>query len=324
MSSPTLNALVHTMRHEADGIISVELRPATPDVDFPPFEAGAHIDLHLPNGLVRSYSLCNPSSDRQRYVVGILNDRKSRGGSRYVHEQLRVGKTLPISAPRNNFQLHEQAPRSVLVAGGIGITPIWCMLQRLVAIGRPVELLYCARTRKEAAFVAEIEALAKQHNVPVTWHFDDSAGAPPDLARLLAGRRADSHFYCCGPGPMLDAFERACEALNYPAAHIERFAAVVVEAPAATQSFVVECARSGNVVEVPPGKSILDSLLDAGLTPDHSCKEGVCGACETAVLEFDGELDHRDGILTKIERDSGRTMMICVSSCKGKRLVLDV
>jgi ferredoxin-NADP reductase len=213
MSSPTLNALVHTMRYEADGIVSVEFRPATPTVDFPAFEAGSHIDLHLPNGLVRSYSLCNPSSDRQRYVVGVLNDRKSRGGSRYVHQQLRVGMTLPISAPRNNFKLQEGADRSVLVAGGIGVTPIWCMLQRLVAIGKPVELLYCARTRKEAAFCDAIEALAHEKSVQLTWHFDDEKGAPPDLAALLAGKGATSHYYCCGPTPMLDAFEKTCERL---------------------------------------------------------------------------------------------------------------
>ena len=324
MSSPTLNALVHTMRYEADGIVSVELRPASPEVDFPAFEAGSHIDLHLPNGLVRSYSLCNPATDRQRYVVGVLNDRKSRGGSRYVHQQLRVGMTLPISAPRNNFALHEDAPRSVLVSGGIGVTPIWCMLQRLAALGRPVALVYCARNRKESAFREAIEQLAADKGIALTWHFDDEQGAPPDLNALLAGKGADSHYYCCGPTPMLDSFERACAQLGYPHAHIERFAAVHVEAPAATQTFVVECARSGKTVEVPPGKSILDSLLDSGLTPDHSCKEGVCGACETQVLEFDGELDHRDGILTKFERESGKTMMICVSLCKGKKLVLDV
>ena len=136
MPASTLTARVHTLRYEADGIVSVEFRPATAGVEFPPFEAGSHIDLHLPNGLVRSYSLCNPASDRGRYVVGVLNDRKSRGGSRYVHEQLRVGKTLEISAPRNNFQLHEDAPKSVLVSGGIGVTPIFCMLQRLAALGQ--------------------------------------------------------------------------------------------------------------------------------------------------------------------------------------------
>ena len=322
MSSPTLNALVHTMRHEADGIVSVEFRPATPEVEFPAFEAGSHIDLHLPNGLVRSYSLCNPSTDRQRYVVGVQNDRKSRGGSRYVHQQLRVGTTLQISVPRNNFKLEEGAERSVLVAGGIGVTPIWCMLQRLVAIGKPVELIYCARARKEAAFCDAIEALAREKSVHLTWHFDEQKGVPPKMAELLAGKGAESHYYCCGPAPMLDAFEKSCEELGYAHAHIERFAAVHVEAPSATETYVVECAKSGKTVEVPPGKSILDSLIDAGLNPDHSCKEGVCGACETAVIS--GEIDHHDGILTKIERASNKTMMICVSRCKRGPLVLDI
>jgi ferredoxin-NADP reductase len=322
MSSPTLNALVHTMRYEADGIVSVEFRPASPEVDFPAFEAGSHIDLHLPNGLVRSYSLCNPSTDRQRYVVGVLNDRKSRGGSRYVHQQLRVGMTLPISVPRNNFKLQEDAGRSVLVSGGIGVTPIWCMLQRLVAIGRPVELIYCARARKEAAFCEAIAALAAENSVQLTWHFDEEKGVPPDLAALLADKGADSHFYCCGPTPMLDNFEKTCEKLGYANAHIERFAAVHVETPSATQSYVVECAKSKKSVEVPPGKSILDSLIDAGLNPDHSCKEGVCGACETKVLS--GEVDHHDGILTKAERAANKTMMICVSRCQRGPLVLDI
>ncbi|WP_304306669.1 ferredoxin reductase, partial [Pseudacidovorax intermedius] len=201
-----LRARVHTMRHEADGIVSVEFRPANAGVSFPAFAAGSHIDLHLANGLVRSYSLCNPCSDSGRYVVGVLNDRASRGGSKFVHQQLRVGQVIDISAPRNNFELHEDAPKSVLVAGGIGVTPIFCMLQRLVALGRPVELVYCARTRKEAAFVEPITALAAEAKVPVTWHFDDEQGAPPKLAQLLEGRGADSHFYCCGPTPMLDAF----------------------------------------------------------------------------------------------------------------------
>ncbi|MFZ3116884.1 MAG: PDR/VanB family oxidoreductase [Variovorax sp.] len=320
----TLNAFVHTMRHEAEGIVSVELRPAQPGIVFPAFEPGSHIDLHLGNSLVRSYSLCNPSSDRGRYVIGVLNDRKSRGGSRYVHQQLRVGMTLPISLPRNNFKLEEGAPRSVLVAGGIGVTPLWCMLQRLVALGRPAELIYCARNRREAAFLELIEAIAvlAGNAVKLTWHFDEEQGTPPDLAALLEGRGADTHYYCCGPAPMLDAFEQACEKLGLAHVHIERFAAAPVEAPGTAQRYVVECARSGKHVEVPPGKSILDSLIDAGLQPEHSCKEGVCGACETKVLE--GEVDHHDGILTKLERAANTTMMICVSGCKGSRLVLDI
>lgn len=322
MSASTLKALVHTLRYEADGIVSIEFRPASAAVEFPHFEAGSHIDLHLPNGLVRSYSLCNPASDRGRYVVGVLHDKKSRGGSRYVHQQLRVGQVIDISVPRNNFALQEDAPKSVLVSGGIGVTPIFCMLQRLTALGRPVEIVYCARNRKEAAFIEAIEGLADKASI--TWHFDDEAGGPPDLVKLLGGRGADSHYYCCGPTPMLDAFERHCEQLGYAHVHIERFAAVVVESAANAHGFEVVCEQSGKTVDVPPGKSVLDALIDAGMSPDHSCKEGVCGACETAVLDFDGELDHQDGILTKIERQSGKTMMICVSRCTGKRLVLDV
>jgi len=321
-TAPLLKALVHTMRWEADGILSVEFRPANTAIEFPPFEAGAHIDLHLPNGLIRSYSLCNPCSDRGRYRVGVLHDRQSRGGSRYVHQQLRVGQVIDISAPRNNFQLHEDAPKSVLVSGGIGVTPIYCMLQRLVSLGRPVELVYCARNRKEAAFIQEIEALSDK--VHTTWHFDTEAGAPPQLEKLLTGKGESSHYYCCGPTPMLDAFEKTCEALGYANAHIERFAAVVIEAAATAHGFEVVCEKSGQTVQVPAGKSILDALIDAGISHDHSCKEGVCGACETAVIDFDGELEHHDGILTKLERQSGKTMMICVSRCNGKRLVLDL
>jgi ferredoxin-NADP reductase len=319
----TLSALVHTLRHEADGIISIELRPATAAVDFPAFEAGAHIDLHLPNGLARSYSLCNPQTDRQRYVVGVLHDRQSRGGSRWLHEQLRVGTTLPISAPRNHFRLDEAAPRSVLVAGGIGVTPIWCMAQRLASLQRPVEMIYCARSRKEAAFLEPIEALAAAHAIALTCHFDDERGGPPDLAALLGGRGADSHYYCCGPAPMLDAFESTCQRLGLPHVHIERFAAAPAPAQTAQQEgFIVECARSGKTVEVPAGKSILDSLLDAGLNPDHRCQDGVCGACETRIIS--GEADHRDGILTSQEQAANKSMMICVSRCKRGPLVLDI
>jgi len=310
------------MRWEAEGTLSIELRPASADVEFPPFEAGSHIDLHLPNGLVRSYSLCNDPAERGRYRVGVLHDKKSRGGSRYVHQQLRVGQVIDIGAPRNNFQLHEDAPKSVLVCGGIGVTPIYCMLQRLAALGRTVEVVYCARNRKEAAFMDAIEGFAER--AAITWHFDDTAGGPPQLNQLLAGRGADSHYYCCGPTPMLDAFEKSCEALGYANAHIERFAAVVIEAAATSHGFEVVCERSGKTVPVPAGKAILDALIDAGISHDHSCKEGVCGACETAVIDFDGELEHHDGILTKLERQSGKTMMICVSRCSGKRLVLDL
>ncbi|MFF5866358.1 PDR/VanB family oxidoreductase [Pseudomonas sp. NPDC012596] len=317
-NSCTLSALVHTLRHEAEGIISVELRPWG-DTVFTPFEAGSHIDLHLPNGLVRSYSLLNAPSDQGRYVVGILRDRASRGGSRYVHEQLRVGTQLQISQPRNNFALDTRASHSVLVAGGIGITPIYCMFRQLLALGRSAELIYCARSRAEAALVDEISGLGAK----VLYHFNDEKGGLPDLASYLAGRPGDTHFYCCGPTPMLDAFEQTCERLGYPHAHIERFtAAEVAAAEDAQDSYSVELSKSGKTVSVEPGLNLLDVLLEAGCDVEYSCREGVCGSCETRVLE--GDVDHRDGVLTKAERAANKSMMVCVSGCKSRRLVLDL
>ncbi|TBU96407.1 PDR/VanB family oxidoreductase [Phytopseudomonas dryadis] len=313
----SITAFVHTLRFEAPGIISVELRPQG-DAAFPSFAPGAHIDLHLGNGLVRSYSLLNSPADSGRYVVGILRDRNSRGGSAYVHQNLRVGMPVPISPPRNLFQLDESAGHTVLVAGGIGITPIHCMLNRLRELGKSVELLYCARTRKEAAFVEELAASgAKVH-----LYFDDEQGGPIDLRAFLAERPASAHFYCCGPTPMIDAFENHCESLGHANVHVERFAAAP-QAPSAPQgSYEVQLARSGQNIEVPSGKSLLDALLESGIEVDCSCREGVCGACETRVLE--GEPDHRDGVLTKAEKAANKTMMVCVSGCKGSRLVLDL
>jgi tetrachlorobenzoquinone reductase len=315
-NSQQITVRVQAMRFEATGIVSVELVSPQGD-ELPTFSAGAHIDLHLPNGLVRSYSLSNSPLERRRYVIGVLHDRNSRGGSRYVHEQLRVGGTLQIGVPRNNFPLDEAAAHTVLIAGGIGITPIYCMLRELQRQGKPVELLYCARSRAEAAFVAQLAAEAG-----VRTHFDEEAGGPPDLRAFLAGQSAAAHLYCCGPTPMLNAFESLCAELGLPNVHLERFAAA--EPVVAMQDSAYECqlARSQRVVIVQAGKSLLDALLEAGVAVDHSCREGVCGSCETAVL--DGTPEHRDGVLTKAERASGKTMMVCVSGCKGRRLVLDL
>ncbi|WP_332743533.1 PDR/VanB family oxidoreductase [Hydrogenophaga sp.] len=316
----TLQAWVHTLSFEADDIISVDLRPA-PDVVFPAFAAGSHIDLHLPNGMVRSYSLCNSSQERHRYVVGVLKDRASRGGSRCVHEQLRVGMRITISEPRNLFALHEDATHSVLVAGGIGVTPVLCMARRLKDLGKSFEFLYFARSRKSAAFVAEIEALG----VPVTWHFDDEKGGPPDLKALLGKRpvTASEHYYACGPAVMLDNFEKTCAALGHANAHIERFTAVeVAAADDAKTTFTVELRRSGQMFEVTPDTTLHKRLIEIKADVPFSCEEGICGSCETKVLE--GVPDHRDMVLTDAERATNKAMMVCVSGCKSDRLVLDI
>jgi len=316
----SLKAFVHTLRFEADDIISIELFPVRGADPFPAFEAGSHIDLHLPNGMVRSYSLLNDSHEQHRYVIGVLKDRASRGGSRCVHEQLRVGMPIEISPPRNNFPLHEDAARSVLVAGGIGVTPILCMARRLKALGKSFEVLYFARSRQSAAYVKDIEALGAK----VTWHFDAERGKPPNIKALLGNLSAapDTHFYACGPAVMLDAFETACAELGYSKAHIERFSAVEVAAASdAKASYTVELRSSGKTFEVTPDTTLHKQLLASGVFIPFSCEEGICGSCETRVLE--GEVDHRDSILTPAERTANTVMMVCVSGCKSSRLVLD-
>lgn len=321
MSTPTLQALVYSIRHEANSIISVEFRPATSDVSFPAFEAGSHIDLHLGNGLTRSYSLVNPVTDQQRYVVGVFNDQKGRGGSRYVHEQLREGTTLAISAPRNNFRLDETAEHSVLLAGGIGVTPIFCMLQRLATLGKQVDFIYCARSRQDAAFLAGIEAFSSE-KIRLHLHFNDEQGHSPNLKFLLAGHAPETNFYCCGPTRMLDAFAATCQAMGYVNAHLERFAAAHAAAPSTLDGYEVELRKSGKTVQVPAGSSLLDALLNAGMAPNHSCRDGLCGACETKILS--GEAEHHDSILTKQEQAANKSMMICVSRCLRGPLVLDM
>lgn len=326
MPNTTLTARVFNLRLEAPRVISVELRPATNGARFPVADAGAHIDLHLGNGLVRSYSLTNPQEDH-RYTIGVLHDPNSRGGSRFVHEQLRVGQEIQISPPRNHFRLEEAASHSLLIAGGIGITPLLAMLKRLVALGRPASLIYCGRSRLDAAFVDDLMALSdtsRSRAKPgsVSLRFDDEQGGPPDMVELLGNQPPGTHYYCCGPTPMIDAFEAASAALGLESVHVERFKAAPIDAPAAAASYTVELRRSGLTFEVEEGGSLLESLLAQGVEPPLSCREGICGTCETPVLA--GEVEHRDSILSEAERAANRSMMVCVSGGRCGRLVLDL
>jgi tetrachlorobenzoquinone reductase len=310
-----IDALLHSAHFEAPDIVSLEFSAP----DLPRFSPGAHIDLHLPNSLVRSYSLLPPRSEAPaHYRVAVLNVPGGRGGSACVHEALRVGQILRISAPRNNFPCDLGAEHSVLVAGGIGITPLYAMAKALTIAGRAVELIYCARSHTRAAFLKELGIL---HGLRVTTWFDDEHDGPPDLTALLAGRSAETRFYACGPGPMLAAFGSACIALGYRHATLERFAAPPSTMPLATGNFNVVLQRSGRMLMIPPEQSILEVLLAEGIPCDYSCTEGLCGACETKVLS--GKPEHRDSVLTERERAGNAKMMICVSRCTEGPIVLD-
>ena len=311
----TLSLRIVSATWEAPNIVSYELRPPEGG-ELPPFAAGAHIDLSLPNGLVRSYSLVNSQSERHRYVIAVQKDRASRGGSKWVHENFRVGELLTANGPRNNFALEEAAEKSVFIAGGIGITPILSMTERLSALGRDWELVYCARKRAGTAFLESL-----QRKPQVRFNFDEEPGGKMlDIAAVVKAAPANAHLYCCGPLPMLEAFEQATRDLPRERVHVEYFTAKAP--PAVEGGFTVVLARKGLTIAVAPGKTILDTLRDHGVDVPYSCTEGVCGTCETRVLE--GVPDHRDLILTEAERASNKTMLICCSGSKSEKLVLDL
>ena len=305
---------------EAESINSFEL-VAPAGGDLVAFTAGSHIDLYLSNGMIRSYSLVNDPSERSRYVIAVNKDAASRGGSRFVHETLRAGDLITISHPRNNFVLQENTTHSILIAGGIGITPLLSMIRRLKALGRSWELFYAARTRVAAAFLDELSGLRRDVQEELHLNFDqEPTGSMLDLAAIVRNAPGDAHLYCCGPVPMLEAFEAATRDRPAEQVHVEYFKAR--EKPAAEGGFEVKLARSNRTIKVEAGKTILNALLDAGIAVNYACTEGVCGTCETRVIE--GIPDHRDLFLGKAEQAANKTIMICCSGSKSDALVLDL
>ncbi|WP_328823430.1 PDR/VanB family oxidoreductase [Metallococcus carri] len=303
-------------RRESDGVVSVRLGQEDAQ-RLPDWTPGAHIDLILPGGLTRQYSLCGDRWDPATYRIAVLRESASRGGSAYVHDQLSPGDNVLVGGPRNNFQL-VPARDYRFVAGGIGITPILPMIQAVERLGSSWTLLYGGRTRASLAFADELTA---RYGDRVLIHPQDEFGLLP-VADFLGSGAPGTVAYCCGPAPLLAAVDAHTAGWRAGSVRTERFVAAATEPPVRSEAFEVVLARSGRSVRVTPECSVLDAVRDAGVPVLSSCEQGLCGTCETGVLE--GTPDHRDTLLDDDERRQGDRMMICVSRSCGDRLVLDL
>lgn len=319
----TLGLIVTRITREARGVVSVELRD--PDgADLPTWEPGAHIDLRLPSGVTRQYSLCSDPRDLSHYRVGVLRVADGRGGSREVHDTDLVGRRLEVAGPRNHFPLGLDAPEYLLIAGGIGVTPLLAMARELARRGSSWSMVYGGRSRSSMAYLGELTALGGRIDVVP----EDERGIP-DLMRPLKAAPAGTAVYCCGPEAMLHAVQSLFEEhLAEGELHIERFATArpsteaVVASSGSDEEIRVTLAASGRVLKVSPDRGILDAVLEVLPKARYSCRQGYCGACEVTVLA--GTPDHRDDVLTDEERESGDTMMICVSRAKTSNLTIDL
>jgi vanillate O-demethylase ferredoxin subunit len=306
---------------EADGVRAFELTDPA-GRKLPPFAAGAHIAVHLGDGLVRQYSLCNDPRERHRYLIAVLHVECSRGGSAAMHERVREGVLLEIGPPSNHFALDEFAPRSLLLAGGIGITPILAMAERLAQRDADFEVHYCARSRSRAAFLPRLAQAPFTGRV--RYHFSDShAGSRFDIERLLDSQALGTHLYVCGPGGFIDAVLRAARRRGWPERqlHCERFASNA-QRPVAARAFDVKLASTGRVYRIPEHKTVTESLAEHGVRIPTSCEQGVCGTCTTRVIA--GEVEHLDSVLTDAQREQHGHFTPCCSRAKGELLVLDI
>lgn len=297
---------------ETEGVRSI--RVARVDgADLPAFEPGAHAELVLRSGLRRAYSLIARSPNRQSYEFGILKVEGGRGGSRHVHDILRVGDVIEMALPHNSFPLFEGADHSVMIAGGIGITPFLPMIARLSTLGRGWTLFYCARSPADAAFLDRLD----RDDPRVQLRYDDRDGLL-DISDTVRNAPKGTHFYCCGPHGMLGAFRVATAGLRSEQVHLESFAPIEV---AAHGAFVVQLARTGTSITIPENQSILEGLLAAGFDPPYSCQQGMCGACEVAVLS--GIPDHRDDVLSDEQKSRNDRMMLCCSLSRSPSITID-
>lgn len=307
---------------EAQGICSLELHTLDGGL-LPEFSAGSHIDVYLPNNVVRQYSLCNSPRETHRYLIAVLRDSASRGGSSAVHDTVHPGDVLTIGRPRNHFPLNEEAKCSLLFAGGIGVTPILCMAERLAESGADFHMHYAVRSLKSAAFIERIKE--SSFAARVSLHFDDeSTDQKLDIEAVLSAAHTGTHLYVCGPKGFMDAVLYAARRLGWLESrlHWEFFAGKPLTSSGGDNAFEILLRRSGKLINVPSEKTAAEALADAGVIVPVSCEQGVCGTCLTRVLE--GELDHRDMYLTDEEHTRGDQFTPCCSRAKSARLVLDL
>ena len=315
-----LSVKVVNKTQEAEDIVSLELA-STDGKTLPSFSAGAHIDVNVPGGLTRQYSLLNDSGEQHRYVIGVLRDPESRGCSTAIHDKVNVGDVLQISEPKNHFPL-VKSQRSVLFAGGIGVTPILCMARRLGAINADFEMHYCARSPERMAFKSDIESSAFEDRVQ--FHFDNGDDAQKlKLEEIIAQPQAGTHIYVCGPTGFIDYVVNTAKAKGWTTeqVHLEYFGAAEVDT-SGDESFEVKIASTGQTFTVPADKSITQVLDENDVFVPVSCEEGVCGTCLVRVLE--GEPEHRDLYLTDAEHAANDQMTPCCSRSKSSVLVLDL
>lgn len=316
--SVDIDVIVSSVRAVARDVLAIELRHKSGQ-SLPAAQAGAHIDLTLPNGLVRQYSLVNATGQKSAdaYVVAVGLDAKSRGGSVWIHDRLKAGQALRVSAPRNLFEMAPEHRRVLLLAGGIGITPIYAMAQACAHQGLNFELWASARSAPRLAYLEEIKKLAKGR---LHLHFDDEQGGPINLSSRLQQQQWDA-VYACGPAPMLDALTAATAHWATGSVRMERFKGAEVSV-SGRKPFELKLQQSGLSTTVSENESVLDAMERLGVDYPWSCREGICGTCEVSVLS--GEVQHLDFVLTPEERAEQRRMMVCVSRCGGGSLVLDI
>lgn len=304
-----------------EGILRLVLAPVGAE-RFPAWAPGAHVDLVLPGTgrdgepLIRQYSLCGDPANLSEYRLGILREPDGRGGSAWVHDRLQVGDEIALSAPRNHFAF-TPGEKTLFIAGGIGITPILPMARRAETEGRDWQLIVAARNKARLPFTTELAALAQDR---IRYHCDDEAGLL-DLPKLLAFLGEETTVYSCGPGPLLDALQKQNAGARWQL-RIERFTAAPAGPGQVNRPFDVICRSTGLRLHVPADKSVLQVLRQAGIKVESSCRDGICGTCETRVLA--GTPDHRDSVLSPEEREEGDYMMVCVSRAVGDVLELDI